>query len=115
MFELAEVWRNCRQDDDEFLSRIRVYTLPGANIWTPLERAQCAVYWKEECRKLEIIVKEHGDDILGDRDSQQYRLMKKFSREIGDILASVTDILQPRDFEEFEQYGFLSNGLARPT
>jgi TIR domain len=106
MYELSEVWRNCRQDDKEFLSRVRVYTLPTAKIWTPLERAECAVYWKQESAKLESIVKEHGYDILGDNDYRRYKMMKEFSYNIGNILEAVTDILQPRNFEEFEKYGF---------
>jgi internalin A len=32
--------------------------------------------------------------------------MKKFASEIGDILATVADVLQPRDFDEFVKYGF---------
>jgi internalin A len=32
--------------------------------------------------------------------------MKDFSHHIGEILATVTDILQPRDFEELKSYGF---------
>jgi internalin A len=105
MFELFEVWRNCRQDDQEFLSRIRLYTLPDAKIWSPYDRAQCAVHWKEESARLEALVKRHGYDILGKKDYQHYKLMKDFSYHIGDILETVTDILQPRDFEEFERYG----------
>jgi internalin A len=105
MYELFEVWRNCRQDDHEFLSRIRVYTLSDAKIWSPLERAQFAVYWKEESEKLEALVNEHGYEILGGKDYQHYKLMKDFSHHIGDILTTVADILQPRSFEEFEKYG----------
>jgi internalin A len=105
-YELYEVWRNCRQDDDEFLSHIRVYTLPNTEIWSPLERARCAVYWREESCKLEAVFKDHGYDILGKTDVQKYLLMKDFSHHIGEILATVTDILQPRDFEELKSYGF---------
>jgi internalin A len=32
--------------------------------------------------------------------------MKRFSNHIGEILATVTDILQPRDFADLEKYGF---------
>ena len=106
MYELSEVWRNCRQDDEEFLSRVRVYTLPSAKIWSPLERAQCAVHWKQESGKLEAIIKEHGYDILGDKDYQRYKFMKEFSHSIGNILEAVTDVLQPQSFEEFEKSGF---------
>jgi internalin A len=106
MYELYELWRNCRQDDEEFLSHVRVYTLPDAEVWTPLERAQCAAYWRDESGKLEAVFKGYGFDILGKTDVQKYLLMKDFSHQIGEILATVTDVLQPRDFEELKSYGF---------
>jgi internalin A len=106
MYELAEVWRNCRQDDEEFLRRIRVFTLSDAKIWTPTERALCAAHWRNESAQLESLIKEHGWQILGKKDQERLRLMKQFETQIGDILATVTDILQPRTFEELEQYCF---------
>ena len=106
MYELAEVWRNCRQDDEEFLRRIRVFTLNDARIWTPMERALCAAHWRNESEQLETLIKEHGWQILGKKDHERLRLMKQFEYQIGDILATVTDILQPRTFEELKLYGF---------
>jgi internalin A len=106
MFELFEIWRNCRSEDEEFLSRIRVFTLPSAKIRTPVDRTLYAAHWREECGKLDALVKQYGYDILGERDAHQHRLMKKFANEIGDILWTVADILNPRDFEEFVTYGF---------
>jgi internalin A len=106
MAELARVWRNCRQDDEEFLRRIRVFTLDDAKIWTPKERALCAAYWRTESGELETIIGQHGYGILGEKDYERYRLMDEFAKQIGNILATVTDILQPRTFEELELYGF---------
>jgi internalin A len=106
MFELCELWLQCREDDEEFLRHIRVYTLPDAKIWTPRDRANYAVHWKQQYEELASIVRERGDEILGEKDAHQYRLMKKFSRQIGDILATVADILQPRDFKQLEVYRF---------
>jgi internalin A len=113
MYELYELWRNCRQDDEEFLKHVRVYTLPDAKIWTPLDRAKCAAHWREESGKLESVFNEFGYDILGKTDVQKYLLMKDFSHQIGEILATVTDILQPRDFEQLKSYGF-SDGPGGP-
>jgi internalin A len=106
MYELAGVWRNSRQDDEEFLRRIRVFTLDDAKIWTPKDRAPCAAYWRKESADLEAVVTEYGYDLLGEKDFQRYRLMKEFAYQIGNILATVTDILQPRSFEELKRYGF---------
>ena len=106
MYELAGVWRYCQQDAAEFLRRIRVFTLDDAKIWSPKQRALRAVYWRNESEELEAIVKQHGFDVLGGKDYERYRLMKEFAHQIGPILATVTDILQPRTFEELERYGF---------
>jgi internalin A len=106
MYELFEVWRNARLDDQEFLGRVRIFTLPGTKIWQPLDRAKCAAFWKNETKKIEELLQDQGHDILGNKDAQQYKRMKDFAHHIGDILAAVADILQPRDFEELERYGF---------
>jgi hypothetical protein len=106
MFELFEVWRNCRSEDEEFLRRIRVFTLPCAKIKTPVDRTLYAAHWRDECGKLDALVRQYGYDILGERDAHQHRLMKKFANEIGDILWTVADTLNPSDFEEFKKYGF---------
>jgi internalin A len=105
MYELSEVWRRSQEEDEAFLKRIRVYTLPDAKIWTPLDRARCAAHWKKESSELEALVKEAGIDILGNKDFVHYRLLKKFAHQVGDILATIADIVQPRSFEEFEKYG----------
>jgi internalin A len=68
MFELSEVWRRCAEEDEAFLKRIRVYTLPDAKIWTPLDRARCAAHWKKESAELEAFLKEEGIEILGEKD-----------------------------------------------
>jgi internalin A len=56
--------------------------------------------------KMDALVREHGIDILGEKDAYQHRLMKKFAGAIGDILATEADVLQPGDFDEFITYGF---------
>jgi internalin A len=43
MYELWEVWRNCKMMPDEFRQRVRVYRLPDAKLMTPVERMQAAV------------------------------------------------------------------------
>ena len=105
MFELHEVWRNCKQDRRTFLNHTRVYSLPDAKIWTVAERANYAVYWQQESEKIRALIQERPE-IFGESDFRRYRLMRIFSQEIGEIVATLTDILQPKTFEEFEKYGF---------
>ena len=51
-------------------------------------------------------VAEHGDDILGERLYLEYMQMQRFGRQVGTILSTLADIVQPRDFEELENWGF---------
>jgi internalin A len=106
MFELFEVWRNSRADPVEFMERVKAYNLPCAKISTPLDRVQHAIYWKEQYEALDAAVKPHGLSILGEADLRQYKLMQDFAHRVSDILATVADVLQPRDFEQLEKYWF---------
>jgi internalin A len=111
MRELFEVWRSCNGADEDFLRRIRVFALPSAKIWTPLDRGLWAAWWRDELGALDKLVKERGIDILGENDAHLHRLMKRFANEIGDILWTVADTLRPRDFDEFLKYGFSDRPL----
>ena len=106
MFELFEIWRNSRQDKAEFLSRVRVYTLRGADIWTPIDRVRCAKYWRQQHDELKRAVDEAGLDVLGEDDLRTYKLMQDFASKVGDILALFANIVQPRSFDDLKKYGF---------
>jgi internalin A len=107
MFELCEIWRTSRQEGPALLERVRIYTLGDAEIWKPLSRTRYAAHWKKEHDEMEAFVRENGGtSILGERDFAAYRRMGEFYRHVGDILATLADIVQPRSFEELRQYGF---------
>jgi internalin A len=106
MFELYEVWRNCRMDVEKFRRRIRVFRLPDAAMSSPYERALRAKFWKDENEKLDRILREHGADLLGQADFRRYKLSLQFARDVGDMLALIADTLVPRDFDELTKYGF---------
>ena len=107
MHELYELWRNCRQDDKEFLDHVRVYTLPDAKVWSPLDRAERAEYWENEYAKLEPKLR-----YLSESDFRRYLCMKEFHNQVGRILSLVTDILQPQDFEQLVKYGLSDAGVG---
>jgi hypothetical protein len=68
-----------------------------------------AIYWQERYSKIESRVRERNldiFDILGEKGSQEFRCMREFSRNVGDILATVADIRQPRSFDDLMTYGF---------
>ncbi len=101
MFELSEIWRNSCQNEDDFLRRVRAYVLPNTLIFNPQDRAKYTIYWEEELNKLKPCL-----DTLGEKDLIQYRRMKGFAHNIGNILATITDRRMPRTFDELVQYGF---------
>ena len=106
MFELFEVWRRSRAEDEEFLWRIRVYSLPDAQIRTTLDQTNYAVFWKEEQKRLETLTNEHGPDVMGEWGFKQFKPMGDFYRHVSDILATMTDIVQPNGLDELKRYAF---------
>jgi internalin A len=115
MYELLEIWRNSKMADEEFLRRILVYRLPDAKMSTPLERARCAKYWKEQFTELDALVREAGADLLGEADFKSYKLMQDFAHRVGDMLALIADTLQPRNFDELVKYGFGDETPVSPS
>jgi internalin A len=106
MFELYEIWRTSKAKDEEFLRRVRVYSLPDAQISKPLDRLQHAKFWKGQHDELKAFIKENGADLLGEQDLKQFRLMQNLYGHVSDILATMADIVRPRTFEELKAYGF---------
>lgn len=105
MFELLEIWRLCKQDDAEFLRKIRCFALPDAEFSSPLQRMQRAVHWNKEFDELDALVKKHGATLLGEEDFRRYKLMQDFAHRVGDILCVVADTLQPRTVDDLLVYG----------
>ena len=98
MFELSEVWRNCRQDPATLRRRVRLWTVESTDIWTPQERATYARFWREQHESLAKHVRD-----LGERDLLAWERMRRFHTEVGDILAAFADTVQPRSFKAFLQ------------
>jgi len=77
-----------------------------------VDRIGYVIHWKKRYAELEALVKEHGYDVLGEKDGQQFRQMKTFYGNVGDILATVADTLQPRTFDDLVAYGFKDDNTA---
>ena len=101
MHELFEVWRNCREDDAEFIARTRVFALASATIGTPPDRAQYAIYWRKRFEELDALVKANSQLVLSDADNADYRRMTRFVSETVNILKLVQDVLHPRTSKRF--------------
>ena len=106
MFELLEVCRNCKQEPEAFRQRIRVFRLPDAAIYTPLELPVAPLTGKSSSRNWTPLAGEHGADLLGETDFKRYKLMQDFSHRVGDMLALIADTLNPQDFQQSVDYGF---------
>ena len=106
MFELFEVWRNSRQEAEDLNRRVRLYVLDDAKIWKPIDRLHYAQYWDYEYVALNAALAGKSPTLLGEADFKRFRHMRDFAHHVADILALFADIVQPRDFDEFLEYGF---------
>lgn len=105
MFELCEIWRYSRGDEEDFRRRVRVYVLPGAQASLPIERTRLALYWKLQYDEIAALIRNHGGEIIGDQDFAHFKMMCDFYHRVPDILATIYDTVQPRNFEELMEYG----------
>jgi internalin A len=106
MFELFEIWRNCRLERQEFRAKVRLYRLPDAEIFTARDRLKYAKYWRAQHDELAAELKGTDASLLGESDFRSFRLMQDFAHHVGDILALFADTLLPRVFDDFVKYGF---------
>jgi internalin A len=105
MYELMEIWRNCSADEKKFLDRVRIYIVPETKVYSLVDRAQYAIYWKEEYERVDTLIRDHGPDVVGPRGFQEHRLMGIFRRSVAEILEAVVDRLQPRNFDDLAKFG----------
>jgi internalin A len=106
MHEPFDVWRNCREDRDTFVSRTRVLVQPCAKISTEVERAQYVVHWQNEFKALHALVRKHGPLALSDKGTAEFRLMGRFVNETANVLQLVQDTLQPQSFAAYVDHVF---------
>jgi internalin A len=105
MTELFEIWRNCGEEDVALIQRTRIRVLPCARIETFEERTQYVLYWNKKLEEMDARVKNHGLRIIAIEDLLDYRRMETFVGKTPDMLRLVKDILKPRKFEDFIEYG----------
>jgi hypothetical protein len=77
-----------------------------------IARERIAREAEEEHDELHVLIKEHGADILGEDDFRKFKLMQDFANRVGDILATLADVVQPREFEALAQHGLVTCSLA---
>ena len=113
MYELFEIWRNSRQDSDEFLQRVRIYSTPCAGIFSVSGRLNYAIHWKREHEAIKAAINEHGANVLGEEDFKAFKLMNEFAGRVGDILAMFANVIHPRKFDDLESVIIQSPSLKK--
>ncbi|GAB2198111.1 leucine-rich repeat domain-containing protein [Sessilibacter sp. MAH4] len=106
MFELHQIWVHSQQDGDKLSDIIRIFTLDDAKIWEIENRLEYAAFWNTKRESLESAISQYGVQSLSAKDMERYRAIKKFADTVGDVLAEITDRVQPREWQDFLEYGF---------
>lgn len=98
MTELYNIWLQSRGDDRAFHKKVRIFSNPDARIWTRDERSKIVEYWTTESEKLD------RPKFSTPGDENKNRFYKKLVAHLGEILDSIVNTLQPKDFEELIEY-----------
>ena len=106
MYELWSIWKNCKQNPEQFLSRIRVYKLPCAKISNTGDLIECAGYWIEQKNRIDAQVQKYGLSVIGETALKKYKCMQDFAAQTSEILSHIADVLKPKDFEDLLERGF---------
>jgi len=101
MTELHAIYQRSQGVQDEFLQRVIPVALEDARFSTPEERVSHARYWQDRSTEL-----KQNIDLLGPKDLQLLRDMRRWSQEISEMLAFLNDTLAPRRLEEIRQAEF---------
>ena len=101
MYELLTIWQRSADDADKFLSRVKVLTMPGTDIFSIPARLKYAAYWDKQREEIKAVVEEHGSDLLGETDFKRYRNIIAFSHHVSEMLAQIVDVLMPGSFDEY--------------
>ena len=113
MNELFEMWKNCRQNKDEFLQHVRFYSIDGVKLTKPYEWLEYADYWRREHDMLSKKIKSVGWEFAGEEVRRRVLLMNNFVRQVSDILALFADTVQANTFEDFLKTGFAVDRESR--
>jgi internalin A len=106
MYELFELWRNARMDQDAFSQRVRIFTLDDADIWSLKGRLKYVAYWEKQLEEHSELFEQARHLNLSAKSHQELRNMQDFAQRVDEILVAYTTRIQPRTFEEFLEYRF---------
>jgi internalin A len=105
-YELFKIWQNCAKNEDTLTSRVRIYLHPGLKIFTEAERLEYFRFWKSKYLELKQVWDEVGAEHMPENDLRRYQAVKDFYGDVMKILGTVSDRLQPKDWDAFINYSF---------
>ena len=116
MYELMEVWRNCKMADDESVrpSGSSACQVPKSRL--RFSEPDYAVFWKQEFTELDSFVREHGPNLLGEADFKRYRMMQDFAHRRGRHACPDRQYALPAERARIEliKHGFDDQDEPRP-
>ncbi|MDP0498690.1 MAG: COR domain-containing protein [Verrucomicrobiota bacterium JB022] len=102
MYELYGAWQHVLTDHEDFRTKARVYFIKSArDIQKPIGRMKRGKFWGEKYKKLQEAIKECGHEYLSPSDKAKWDLMRHFAIETSEILSTISDSNQLRDFDNF--------------
>ena len=103
MFELYEVWRNCRLDTEQLRERTRVYALPSAGLNSAPALGALIDFWRSENKRIADLLTADPDKVKP-KELSDFFMMRKFIPHISTIIGHFEDILRARTVEEFIEH-----------
>ncbi|MGE0701073.1 MAG: COR domain-containing protein, partial [Hyphomicrobiaceae bacterium] len=99
MFELWEIWRNCRLDADELRERTRVFAHPSARLSDPEEIDELLAYWREKEQRLAD--KARDSLRLSQEEADQRFKIADILNFLARIRGAIRDTVRPSTAEEY--------------
>jgi hypothetical protein len=103
MTELHSIYQRLVGEKADFLQRIIPLMLADAQFGSWRDRLVYTKHWKTE---FEAIAHELPN--LGPADFRLYKDMQKWSQDVGEILAYITDVITPHGFDDIVKDDFAS-------
>jgi len=106
MYELFEIWRHSRGDTENFLGRVRLFSLLEPIEWKITHRHRRAIYWGKERDELRQSIKELGIEALPLSDLKEFQLINEYYQHVAEILAAFSDIVRYTTIEQLVSHCF---------
>ncbi len=104
MFELYEIWRNCKLDVEKLRARTRVYALPCAKLSSPDGLEEIIAFWKDEEKRIAAaLALEQEDRIrrLSDQEVIDHRMMRDFISQLAKLRTAFLGLVRAANPDDY--------------